>query len=214
MSDVIIHGFPQSSYVRTARLVCEEKAIAHRLDPLMPGELKARGLHPFAKMPAMTHGDVKLFETAAIAVYLDESFGGPSLQPAGALERARMVQWISAYNDTIHDAMGRRIILQYIFPKGPEGQPDRSVIDPALDQARDQLATLNAAYGARDYLVGESLTLADLFLAPTLHYLEKVPEGPDLLAAAPNVARAHAAMTARPSFAKTAPPPPDEASAA
>ena len=214
MSDLIIHGVPQSSYVRTARMACEEKGVAHQVDPVLPGDIKARGLHPFGRIPAMTHGEVKLFETIAIALYVDGAFDGPSLQPSDRLERAQMAQWVSAINDTIYDAMVRRIVLQYIFPKGPEGQPDRSVIDPAVSQARDQLAALDAAIGARGFLVGASLSIADLFLAPVLFYLEKMPEGPGLLAGAPNVQRVFAGLAERPSFAATLPPPPGQASAA
>jgi glutathione S-transferase len=126
-----------------------------------------------------------------------------------------MVQWISAINDTIYDAMVRRIVLQYIFPRGADGQPDRAVIDPAVDQARDQLATLDQAYGSGTYLVGDGLTIADLFLAPILFYLEQIPEGRELFAAAPKVKRAFSAISERLSFTATLPPPPPgQASAA
>jgi glutathione S-transferase len=214
MSRVILHGVPQSTYVRTARMVCEEKAIAYELDPVLPGDMKDRGLHPFGRIPAMTHGEVRLFETAAIACYLDRAFEGPALQPEDPVELSRMVQWISAINDTIYDTMVRRIVLQYIFPRGADGQPDRAVIDPALAQARDQLATFDQAYGTGDYLAGGRLTIADLFLAPILTYLERIPEGPELFAAAPNVKRAFSVLCDRPSFSATLPPPPGEASAA
>jgi glutathione S-transferase len=214
MSRVILHGVPQSTYVRTARMVCEEKAIAYELDPALPGDMKDRGLHPFGRIPAMTHGEVRLFETAAIACYLDRAFEGPALQPEDPVELSRMVQWISAINDTIYDTMVRRIVLQYIFPRGADGQPDRAVIDPALAQARDQLATFDQAYGTGDYLAGGRLTIADLFLAPILTYLERIPEGPELFAAAPNVKRAFSVLCGRPSFSATLPPPPGEASAA
>ena len=215
MSQVIIHGVPQSTYVRTARMVCEEKAIAYEVDPAMPGDMKGRGLHPFGRIPAMTHGEVRLFETAAIACYLDRAFQGPALQPEDPAALSRMVQWISAINDTVYDAMVRRIVLQYIFPRAPDGQPDRAVIDPAVAQARDQLATFDQAYGTGSYLVGGGLTIADLFLAPILFYLEQMPEGPELFAGAPNVKRAFSALSERPNFQATMPPPPpSEASAA
>ena len=112
MSRVILHGVPQSTYVRTARMVCEEKAIAYEVDPVLPGDMKHRGLHPFGRIPAMTHGEVRLFETAAIACYLDLTFDGPAMQPEDPVALSEMVQWISAINDTVYDAMVRRIVLQ------------------------------------------------------------------------------------------------------
>ena len=84
-----------------------------------------------------------------------------------------------------------------------------------MAQARDQLATFDEAYGTGSYLVGGGLTIADLFLAPILFYLEQMPEGPELCAAAPHVKRAFSVLCDRPSFSATLPPPPPrEASAA
>ena len=40
----------------------------------------------------------RLYETAAIALYVDEAFTGPALQPTTAQARARMHQWISSLN--------------------------------------------------------------------------------------------------------------------
>ena len=31
MTEIVLYGFPQSTYVRTARLACEEKGVAHVL---------------------------------------------------------------------------------------------------------------------------------------------------------------------------------------
>jgi glutathione S-transferase len=141
-----------------------------------------------------------LFETSAILRYVEEAFPGPSLVPGNIRDRARCEQWVSAINSYCYDAMVRRYLLQYIFPKGADGKPDRSVIDPALTQIAQQLAIFDAAYGAKDLLAGANVSLADLFLAPILGYIEGMPEGKALMKAAPNVARAQLAMRERESF--------------
>lgn len=202
-----LYGFPLSTYVRSTRMACVEKGVAYELEPLSPPECKARGLHPFGKIPVMEHDGLRLFETSAILRYIDETFDGPSLQPADPTGRARMEQWISSVNDTIYDAMVRRCVLQYAFPRGEDGAPDRKVIVPALKQTRRQLKVLDEAYGDRDFLVGDSLSLADLFLAPILFYLARIPpEGSKMLEAAPNLRRGMAAMESRKSFVETIPP--------
>ena len=79
MSEVIVFGYPQNTYVRTVRMSLEEKGIPYALEPI---DLKApeyRKRHPFAKMPAFQHGNVKLYETSAITRYIDEVFDGASL---------------------------------------------------------------------------------------------------------------------------------------
>ena len=65
------------------------------------------------------------------------------------------------------------------------------------------------------FLTFTDVLMRYLFLAPILAYLEQMPEGPALFAGAPNVQRAFAAISGRPSFQATMPPPPPgEASAA
>ena len=63
MSDVIVYGFAPSTYVRTARLALEEKGVAHELSPVEFGSDAHLMLHPFARIPAFAHGDVRLYET-------------------------------------------------------------------------------------------------------------------------------------------------------
>jgi glutathione S-transferase len=46
-------------------------------------------------VPAFEHDGFKLYETGAIARYIDEVFPGPKLQPADPKRRARMMQFIS-----------------------------------------------------------------------------------------------------------------------
>lgn len=116
-----------------------------------------------------------------------------------------MEQYVSLVNCHGYDAMIRRYVLQYVFPKGSDGTPDRGVIDKALPEIKSQLEVLDLAYGPRNVLAGAAVTLADLLLAPIIFYLLLFPEGKTLLAAAPNVVRAHAAMAERESFKVTAP---------
>jgi glutathione S-transferase len=150
-------------------------------------------------------GEIAVFESSAIVRYLDEAFDGPSLLPNTLLDRVACEQWTSAFKDYFYSAIMRRYVLATIFPKGPEGKPDRAVIEDALAEIPKLLAPLDAAYGGRDYLVGNTLSMADLFLAPMLAYLEQMPEGRVLLEPVPNVRRGLAIMKTRASFRDTEP---------
>src|SRR5215470_1305104 len=81
MSSVEIIGFAPSTYVRAARMVCEEKAIPYELKPSRPHAPEVTAIHPFGKIPVMRHGDFELCESKAIATYLDLAFPGPRLFP-------------------------------------------------------------------------------------------------------------------------------------
>jgi glutathione S-transferase len=200
-----VYGDPRSTYVRTVRMALAEKGVAYNHEPVAPHSEEILALCPFGRVPAFRDGDFALYETTAIVRYIDESFDGPSLVAANPWTRARMEQYASLINCHGYDAMIRRYVLQYVFPKGADGAPDRAVIDKALPEIKSQLEVLDRAYGPRNLLAGDTLTLADLLLAPIVFYLPLFPEGKTLLAGAPNVARAHAAMAERESFKATAP---------
>uniref|UniRef100_UPI0019535E82 glutathione S-transferase family protein n=1 Tax=Klebsiella aerogenes TaxID=548 RepID=UPI0019535E82 len=73
----------------------EEKGIDYTLSetPLRAAELFA--IHPLGKMPVLRHGDLTLFESKAIATYLDGAFPGPRLIPTEPRPAALLEQWVS-----------------------------------------------------------------------------------------------------------------------
>jgi glutathione S-transferase len=208
-------GDVRSSYTRTVRMALAEKGLAYDFQACAPHSPEILAVHPFGRIPALRDGEISLFETSAIVRYLDECFGSAAtLLPGSPLARAQCEQWVSAVNAYLYDTMVRRYVLQYLFPRGAAGQPDRGVIDGALKDMPAQLAALDKAYGAGDWLAGGALSMADLFVAPILAYAERMPEGPALLAAAPNLRRAQATLRRRESFIRTDPTPPPEGAAA
>ena len=69
-----------------------------RLQPLTFGQQQSPehlARHPFGRIPAIEHGDFKLYECQAILRYIDAAFDGPSLTPREPKAMARM-SWRSA----------------------------------------------------------------------------------------------------------------------
>lgn len=208
MADIELYGFPQSSYCWTARLACEEKGISHDLkDPEFGTDFYAE-LHPFSKMPAMVHGNFKLYETSAILRYIDSEFAGPSLVPADGKAAARMDQWISAYNDYVYPAIALSIVIQRVVVPTRGGQTDEARVKEGAEKADHQLSVLESALSDRDFLAGDTLSLADIMFAPILWYLAKLPEGEILYKNRDAVTAWRGRIEARPAFAATIPPMP------
>jgi len=203
---VTLIGHSASSYTWTARLGLTEKGVKYTLHDVLPSSDEVAAIHPFKRVPAFRDGPIELFETSAILRYVDEAFPGPKLTPDTIIDRARCEQWVSCVSSYFYDTMVKRYVLQYVFPRGEGGKPDRAVIDKAVGEMRPQLAALDKAYGNAQFLAGPALSFADLFVAPIIAYLGMMPEGKQLLSAVPNVARAAALMQSRPSFAATHPP--------
>lgn len=204
MADVVVYGFPGSTYVRTARLALAEKGVAHEVEPLTPGGDEIKALHPFAKIPALRHGDVVLYETLAICAYVDAAFDGPALQPADAEARARMLQWIDVFGSYVYGRMVSDVIIQRLVVPRRGREPDETRIKGAVPDIRHQLGLFDSALADSDLLAGAELSLADLFLAPAVFYLGLTPEGEEMLPGLPHIGRWFDAIQQRPSFAATA----------
>jgi glutathione S-transferase len=205
MADVAIYGPSPSTYVRTARLACAEKGITHTLEPLDLGSEAHAKLHPFRKVPAMRHGDFALFESGAIARYVDRVFPGPALQPKDVKELARMDQWMSAVSDYCYQAMIREIVIQRVLVPMRGGKTDEAMVKAAWPKVEYQLSVLEQTLGQQPYLAGGALSLADLTLSPILFYVKMQPEGGPLLAKHKGVSAWFDRMAARPSFGATMP---------
>ncbi len=195
MADVKLYGFPQSTYVRTARLACEEKGVAYDIVPTRPGSPENLAVHPFARVPAMSHGDFRCYETAAICRYVDEAFDGPALQPADAKGRALMTQWISAGNHYYDTDIIRHVVQERFAPRLFERE----------------MAVLDAWLGDHEFLAGGGVSIADFFMLPILYYFHMTPEGKPLCDDAAGVMRWWGEMSSRPSFEATNPPMPEAA---
>ena len=208
MPNVEIIGFAPSTYVRTARMVCEEKSIPYDLKPAAPHSPDGLAIHPFGKIPVMRHGDFELCESKAIATYLDLSFPGPKLIPTEPRHAALTEQWVSLVNTRMDSTLVRTYLFAYIFPKTADGQPDREAIDAVVPELEKELAVLDRAVAKGGYLAGDSFTFADINVMPILFYLKKLPEASAAIAAAKPLAEYYDRIAARPSFQNTTPPPP------
>jgi glutathione S-transferase len=182
MSTPVIHGFAQSSYVITARATAAVKGVEIDFQQIQPGEHKGPehlSRHPWGRVPAFEHDGLQLFETDAIVRYLDEAFEGPALQPKTPGDRARMAQWISVTNCYLYGHMVPDYILKYVFA-GDAG-PDRADIDAAVPIIADDLKRLEAGIGEGPFLVGDTVSLADLFVVPLIMGITRFPEGVELV---------------------------------
>jgi glutathione S-transferase len=202
-----IIGSLRSTYTRVVRMVCEEKEIEHTLTEKPLGAPEILAIHPFGKMPVLRHGDFALCESKAIATYLDRSFAGPPVIPTDPGLAALTEQWVSLVNTVMDATLIRTYLFAYAFPKTADGKPDRKAIDAVTPALREQLSVLDQAVAATGHLVGDQFTLADINLLPILFYVRQLPEAADALMARTHLSAYYDRHAARPSFARTVPPP-------
>jgi glutathione S-transferase len=206
MAELEILGVPQSSFVRTVRIACEEKAVAYRLTVAMPHSPEILAINPLGKVPAMRCGAFQLFESLAIATYIDRAFPGPRLFPDDPQLCGRIMQWVSVFN-TAFASHFSAYLQGYYFPKTPDGEPDRAKIETALPAVKAHLALLDEAIGQNGHLASDRFTFADMSFVPTLYWLLQCPESSDVIDSATHLPRYRDAVAERASVKATVPPP-------
>jgi glutathione S-transferase len=182
---VRLHGYRYSVYSRIARLVLLTKGVRHEwveVDPF--GELPPDypKLHPFGLVPVLAHGAFTLFETNAIARYVDRAFEGPPLQPGGAAALARMDQVIAVIDSYGYRPMVRQVASHGFFRARFGETSDRAEVEAGLEASAKVLAFLDGVAREGLMLTERGLTLADCHLAPMIDYFVRAEEGKAALA--------------------------------
>ncbi|MEZ5667121.1 MAG: glutathione S-transferase family protein [Alphaproteobacteria bacterium] len=213
MADVTLYGLALSTYTRTVRLALEEKGVAYTLQPVELRSPAHLAVQPFGKIPALRHGNVHLFETPAMLGYIDAAFPGPTLTPAGTMDRVHADQYASIFNDYLYASAIKSFVLPMVFPRGADGKPDMAVVEAGRAQTAGHLAIVDAmlAGTAGTYMVGDAFTAADMYALPILFWVERMPGGEALLSGAPRVSACYRVASARASAAATVPPMPQAA---
>jgi len=209
MDDVVLYGPHWSAYTRTVRLALIEKGVDYQLREVdflsgeMPPEQVKR--HPFAKVPALQHGDFQLFETAAICRYVDAAFPGPALQPADAKLLGRMAQIIGIL-DTYLSEPARMGFTSELLVKPLMGySPDIKKARDAESEILRAFEALNNCIESGDYLAGDTVSLADLHAVPMIDYIAQTPGGDALIDRHPILNMWWSAIKGRPSVVQTQP---------
>jgi glutathione S-transferase len=188
MTNIILHGFHRSTYVSIAKLALTAKGVEFFFRDTeaamrQPGEWT---LHPFDRVPVLTHGDFTVYETAAIAAYVDEAFLGPALSPTNLRERARMNQWISSVNSYYYPWIVYHLVHERVVFRELGIAADEAVVAAALPHIRQGLEVLERTLGAGTaFLAGTRQSLADYFMLPSLVALGMAEEGREELSRVP-----------------------------
>ncbi len=155
-----------------------------------------RTINPFGKVPALVDGDLTLFESAAMCTYLADRYGEGRLIPAvGSADRAHHDQWMFFITSELEQPLWVQGKHKFALPEElrvPE-------IFPVLAwEFRRAAEVLSAALEGKDYLVGDSLSCADICAAHTLIWAEKFKFDIELANLRPYMER----LLARPAYGR------------
>jgi glutathione S-transferase len=178
---IVIHHLNDSRSLRILWLL-EELGTQYEIkyyqrDPqtrLAPTELEA--IHPLGKSPVITDGGRTIVESGAIVDYLIRRHGGGRLQPLPeSTLYDEYVQWLHYAEGS---AMLPLLLRLYVSRLGDAGKPLHPRINSELAR---HLGYLDTSLKGRQFLVGDSLTGADImmsFVAELGGVFQLLPEYP------------------------------------
>jgi glutathione S-transferase len=123
-------------------------------------------INPNGRIPALVDGDLTLFESMAINLYLAKKYDG-GLQPKSLEDEARAVQWsfwgMTELEPHLLKLLQHRVLL-------PEDQRNASEAEAGAEALQAPLGVLDGALADRAYLLGDAFSIADLNVASVLSW--------------------------------------------
>lgn len=196
---IVVHHLNNSRSQRIVWLLEElglDYEIAHHardaVTKLAPPELLE--VHPLGKSPVIEDHGVVVAESGAIIEYLIERHGAGALAPTRS-----SADWV-AYVQWLHYAEGSAMLpLMLALYAGRLGEAAAPLWPRIQGEVTANLSYINTAVTGRSFIVGDSLTGADIQIA----FVLEAADANGALAAYPEAARYLAALQARPGYRRS-----------
>jgi glutathione S-transferase len=170
MSKLKLYGIANSRAFRSV-WAAEELGLDYEHVPVTFGgdskEQSYLDVNPNGRIPALVDGDLRLFESMAINMYLAKQYG-PHLLPADAQGEAQVWQW-SVWGISEIEPMQMAMVVQQFFT--PEEKRDQKIFDRSARGLLRPLQVLDTHLKSHLWLLGDDFTLADLNLAAVMDLL-------------------------------------------
>lgn len=152
-------------------------------------------INPNAKTPAIVDGDVKVFDSNAILLYLSEKTG--KFLPANTLAaRGELLSWLMFVASGIGPYSGQAVHFKHFAP-----DPKQYPVKRYTYEAERHWNIIDAQLEKHRYMLGDSYTIVDMAV---WGWARAVPFvlGPDAWTARPNLKRHFDEISARPAAAR------------
>jgi glutathione S-transferase len=141
---------------------------------LLAGEQHQPGflaVNPAAKVPVLVDGDVVLTESVAIVLYLAEKYPEKGLLPRDLTARAQTTRWLLFTTTELEQPLWRISRHTAIYPEEKRIPGD---IPLAREDFLAMAKILDRHMVEREFVVGDTVSVADFVLAYTLDWAQLV----------------------------------------
>ena len=176
----VLH-FPLCPFSRKVRVVVREKEWPAELVALEPWRCDESllALNPAAEVPVLQDSDLVIADSGAICEYLDEARPEPGLIGRTVAERAetrRLVAWFDCkFVRDVTDLVWREKLIKRIRQ---HETPDSHAVRAGLNNIHLHLEYIAYLFERRNWLAGETLSLADIAAAAQLSVLDYLGDVP------------------------------------
>ncbi|HDR9759171.1 TPA: glutathione S-transferase family protein [Burkholderia cepacia] len=119
-------------------------------------------LNPAGKVPVLVDGDLVIPESAAIVLYLADKYPEKVLLPVDPALRAQAYRWVMFAVTELEQPLWRITRHSFLYPPEKRSPAD---IELARDDFRTMAAILDKHLEGREFIVGDTLTVADCVTA-------------------------------------------------
>lgn len=142
-------------------------------------------LHPLGQVPVLIEGDISIWDSQAILVYLARKFESEKWLPLDAKSNAQITSWLSFAAKELAIGLAAARVHHLLGGKGIDFVTRLNIdIDKATDQGEKSLGVLNHYLSDHSWLVEDAPTIADIACFPTIEFAH---EGKISLDAYPHV---------------------------
>ena len=173
MSKLKIYGMSGSRAIRSLWAIEETGQEYEQIPVTFKEDSKTDeylAINPNGKIPSLVDGEVTLFESMAINLYLAKNYA-QALYPQDPATEALTFQW-SVWGISEIEPLQMPIVVQKFFM--PEEKRNEKIISSSQKQLLRPLKTLDDHLNGRDWLIGDAFSIADLNLSAVMLLLQMI----------------------------------------
>jgi glutathione S-transferase len=149
-------------------------------------------INPLGKVPAIDDDGFKLYESAAICIYLGEKFGR-LIPKSGTRERAIFDQWVFSALTNVEPVATRLFAADRFLEKN---ETPTAIHDSAVAELQRLLPVIDRHLAGRPHVLGADFSIADIILCTVL----RLVDGNEALAPQEHISTYLARLQSRPAF--------------
>lgn len=195
--DITLYSYRRCPFAIRVRLTLHEKELSFRTieENLKEMSEAIKRLHPEAKVPLLLDGDIIVYESSIITEYLDDQYPIHPLMPKDAKSRMCVREWTYWCNQIFKPQID---IVKYGTDRLAQIE-----VEVASEKLQECLSRIDQALINSDWLVGESMSLADIHLFPFYRQIQRMNPPYPWIQKYPRTAEWYSRIIQRPSFEKT-----------